>query len=313
MVGGNNPDMPAPVSGYAHPAYAAAVAETGRVRALPRSGGSVVVRDIGTSGLRDATGPYPIFSCVDWAHLPDDLSRLSDELVSVAMVTDPFGAWTEEHLRGAFPDRLLRFKEHFVVRLGADPLGHVHPHHRRNIRLGRREVEVDVVSDLEGFALEWKELYGGLVAHHEIRGPADFSAQSLAAQLFVPGMLALRARHGGETVGACLWYEHGQVAYYHLAAYAPAGYRLRASYALFASALELFAERELAWASLGAGAGVDAGGDPDDGLSRFKRGWSTGTRVAWFGGRILQPDVYDRLAGPSRGQWFPAYREGEIG
>jgi lipid II:glycine glycyltransferase (peptidoglycan interpeptide bridge formation enzyme) len=128
-------------------------------------------------------------------------------------------------------------------------------------------------------------------------------------------MVALRARRSRdeETVGACLWYEHGDVAYYHLAAYAPAGYELRASYALFAGALELFAARGLAWASLGAGAGVDAGGGPEDGLSRFKRGWSTGTRVAWFGGRILRPDVYDRLAGPSRGRWFPAYREGEIG
>jgi hypothetical protein len=297
--------------GYIHPAYAAAVADGRGVRWLPRSGGAVIVRAI-ADGYHDAVGPYPIFSCTDWSGLDQDLSELAEDLISVAIVADPFGGWTEDLLGACFPDVLARFKEHFVVRLGADSLDHVHAHHRRNIALGRRSVEVEVVDDLAGFAPEWENLYRQLVARHRIRGPAEFSERSLSAQLLVPGMVALRARHDGETVGACLWYEQGAVAYYHLAAYAPAGYELRASYALFAHALERFAERGLAWVSLGAGAGVDSGGGPDDGLSRFKRGWSTETRVAWFGGRVLQPDLYDRLAGPSRGRWFPAYREDEI-
>lgn len=303
--------MSDPPSGYAHPAYAAAVADSGSVRALPRAGGALITREIGTSGYRDAMGPYPLFACSDWSALPDELPTLSDELVSVAIVTDPFGGWTEDVLRRSFPEVLLAFKEHFVVRLGADPLGHVHPHHRRNIALARREVEVDAVGDLTAFAPEWQRLYRQLVARHHIRGAANFSDRSLAAQLAVPGMMALRARCRGETVGATLWYLDGEVVYYHLAAYSPEGYERRASFALFARALELFSGRGLAWASLGAGAGLAA--DPDDGLGRFKRGWSTGTRVAWFGGRVLRPDVYDRLAGPSPGRWFPAYREGETG
>jgi hypothetical protein len=299
--------------GYCHPAYAAAVADGRAVRTLPRSGGAVIVREIGEDGYRDAIGPYPIFACADWFRLDQDLTELAGELVSVAIVADPFGGWTEELLRACFPDVLIRFKDHYVVRLGGDPLDHIRAHHRRNIGLGRRNVEVEVLDDLAGFAPEWEALYGQLVARHRIRGPAEFSARSLGAQLLVPGMVALRGRHDGETVGACLWYEQGEVAYYHLAAYAPAGYELRASYALFARALELFAERGRVWASLGAGAGVEPGGGRDDGLSRFKRGWSTGTRVAWFGGRILRPDIYDRLAATSRGEWFPAYRVGEIG
>jgi hypothetical protein len=298
-------------SGYGHPAYAHAVAGNGIVRRLPRSAGSVIVRDIETSGRRDAMGPYPIFSCADWSSLDQDLLELSDDLIAVGMVTDPFGAWSEEVLRRCFPDVLHRYKEHFAVRLGENPLGHVHAHHRRNIALGRRNVQVAVVDDLAGFAKEWQWLYGQLVRRHRIRGPADFAPSSLTAQLLVPGMVALRARRNGETVGASLWYEQGEIAYYHLAAYAPAGYDLRASYALFAAAIERFAERGLAWASLGAAAG--AIGDPDDGLSRFKRGWSTETRTVWFGGRVLQPDIYDRLAGPSTRRWFPAYREGETG
>jgi hypothetical protein len=304
--------MRPPPSGYAHPEYAAAVADSGVVRGLGRSGGSLIVREIGVTGARDAIGPYPLFACADWAGLPGDLSELSDELVSVALVADPFGEWTEPLLRTCFPDRLLRFKEHFVVRLReADSMAHVHAHHRRNIAAARRQVEVDVVDDLRGFAPEWDALYRQLVARHRINGPADFSPRSLAAQLAVPGMVALRARHGDATVGATLWYEQGEVVYYHLGAYTPKGYELRASYALFAHAFELFATRGFAWISLGAGAGAVA--DPEDGLSRFKRGWATETRVAWFGGRVLRPDVYDRLSGGSSGRWFPAYREGELG
>jgi hypothetical protein len=300
-----------PPSGYRHPAYVAAVADGGVPRSLQRSGGSVLVREIGTTAQWDAIGPYPVFSCADWDGLAEDLSELAHDLVSVALVVDPFGAWTEGTLRSSFPDTLVRFKEHFVVRLTADPLRHIHPHHRRNVAKGREQLDVELVTDLAGFAGEWEMLYRHLVDRHQIQGRAAFSVRSLAAQLAVPGMVVLRARIQGTTVGATLWYEQDDVAYYHLAAYDPRGYDLRASFALFAHALELFANRGLVWASLGAGAG--ATGDPDDGLSRFKRGWSTETRPAWFGGRVLRRDIYNRLAGSSRSQWFPAYREGEFG
>jgi hypothetical protein len=311
---GNQPElskMGNPESGYGHPAYAAAVADGCEPRLLQRSGGHVLVREIGTSAQWDAIGPYPLFSCTDWDGLAEDLSELSTDLVSVALVVDPFGAWTEGTLRSCFPDTLVRFKEHFAVRLTADPLRHIHHHHRRNVAKGRDQLEVELVTDLAGFAGEWEMLYRHLVDRHQIRGRAAFSVRSLAAQLAVPGMVALRARIQGTTVGATLWYEQGNVAYYHLAAYDPRGYELRASFALFANALELFVNRGLVWASLGAGAGTN--GDPNDGLSRFKRGWSTDVRPAWFGGRVLRRDVYERLAGPARSQWFPAYRQGELG
>jgi PAS domain-containing protein len=302
--------MQDPASGYAHRAYAGALADLGPVRALPRSGGSVIVRDIGASGHRDAMGPYPIFSCADWDGLAEDLRGLADELVAVSLVVDPFGGWTTDTLRRCFPDVLRHFKDHYVVELGPDPLARAHPHLRRNIARARRELEVEVVADPIGFADEWEALYEQLIARHGIRGVAAFSRRSLTAQLAVPGLVALRAVADGVTVGASLWYEQGDVAYYHLAAYDRTGYERRASFALFASAFELFAQRGLRWISLGAGAG--AAGDPDDGLSRFKRGWSTATRPAWFGGRVLRREVYDRLAGAGNGEWFPAYRSGEF-
>lgn len=297
-------------AGYAHPAYAAALSDIGVPRALPRSGGALVTRTIDGTGHRDAMGPYPIFCCADWAGLEADLRDLDDDLVAVSLVADPFGDWTPDALRRCFPDALVRFKDHFVTELGADPLGHVHAHHKRNVARARREVEVEVLRDAPAFADEWDVLYRDLVARHDIRSVAAFSRQSLAAQLAVPGMVVLRASSGGATVGATLWYVQDDVAYYHLAAYTEAGYAHRASFALFAAAFELFAERGLSWASLGAGAG--AASDGEDGLSRFKRGWATGTRPAWFGGRVLQRETYDRLSATRDTNWFPAYRQGEF-
>lgn len=303
-MGGERP------AGYAHPAYAAAFSDIGIPRALPSSGGALVTRAIAGTRLRDAMGPYPIFCCQDWAGLEADLRDLEDDLVAVSLVADPFGRWSQDTLRRCFPDVLVRFKDHFVARLGTDPLAHVHTHHKRNIARARHEVDVEVLRDPTAFLDEWETLYGELISRHDIRGVAAFSRASLAAQLAVPGIVVLRASSEGATIGATLWYVQDDIAYYHLAAYTQAGYTLRASFALFAAAFELFAERGLAWVSLGAGAGASS--DGDDGLSRFKRGWATDTRPAWFGGRILQRERYDRLSGARSTGWFPAYREGEF-
>lgn len=67
--------------------------------------------------------------------------------------------------------------------------------------------------------------------------------------------------------------------------------------------------------NLGAGAGLS--GDGTDGLSRFKKGWSTDVRLAYFCGRILQPGLYSELCrqniAPETTKYFPAYRNGEFG
>ena len=139
-------------------------------------------------------------------------------------------------------------------------------------------------------------------------GISAFSHLSFAAQLQVPGIVAFRALTADEELaGAALWYVDGDVAYWHLAAYSEQGYRLDASYALLASALEHFAaDASLRWASLGAGAGVDAAGA---GLDRFKAGWATGTRTAHFCGRVLDREAYAALSPrPGDTSFFPAYR-----
>lgn len=156
-------------------------------------------------------------------------------------------------------------------------------------------------------------MYGSLINRHNIRGISAFSERAFEKQLRVPGAVMFRGVHDGRTVCMTLWYIAGDIVYYHLGASSDAGYQLRASYALFWSAIEYFSDHGFRRLSLGAGAGVR--GCDTDGLSQFKRGWSTGTRTAYLCGRIFDPTRYSGIlqakAVPAS-EFFPAYRAGEI-
>lgn len=303
----------AATNGYAHPAYAESLAEFGTPRLLPRCGGWVLERGIEGSAERDAAGCYPLFSCRDWSQLRPDLDELGREALSVAMVVDPFGAYDEAGLKDCFGDVVLPFKQHFVTDLGAPPESFVSAHHRRNARKALREVSVEECAAPSDFLEDWVALYRVLTERHGITGVAAFSRESFARQLSVPGVAAFRAVHDGVTAGMLLWYVQGDRAYYHLGAYSPRGYELRASFALFSRSIEEFARRGLRWLSLGGGAGAGAGGD--SGLGRFKEGWATGVRTAYFCGRIFDRAKYDeivRAKGVPPTRYFPAYRLGEF-
>jgi hypothetical protein len=301
------------MTGYAHPSYAAALCELGTPRDLPASGGSILERPIEGFTDVDGMGPYPLFACRDWSGLGEDLANLEGRLVALSMVTDPFGEYDEADLRRWFGDRVVRFKEHFVVDLAESRQRDVHSHHRRNVAKARQNVAVERCSDPSQFLDEWDALYANLVRRHDIRGVAVFSKSSFGRQLRVPGLVAFRAIDEEATIGMTLWYSTGDVAYYHLGAYSEDGYAAGASFALFADAIEHFAGAGLAWLDLGGGAGLDGG--HNDGLARFKRGWSTGTRTAYFCGRVFAPDRYAEISGArgaSGSRYFPAYREGEF-
>jgi hypothetical protein len=300
-------------TGYASPSYAWSLADMGQPRALSRSGGWLLERPIAGTPHRDAMGCYPLFACTDWSGLRADLDELASELVSVVVVTDPFGDVSPSVLRECFPDLMTGFKDHFVVDLHQPLTAVGTAHHRRNVRKAMGGVDVELASEPPELSAEWERLYRLLIARHRIRGAAAFSPVALARQLAVPGLVALRACSARETVGIMLWYVQGDVAYYHLAAYDEEGYRRRASFALLWWAIEAFAERGVRWLDLGAGAGAKA--DPADGLTRFKRGWATTTRIAYLCGRIFAPERYAALssaAGAQAATWFPAYRAGEL-
>jgi hypothetical protein len=300
------------MSGYLAQGYAASLAEFGTPRFLPKSRGWILEREIRGTPYRDGMGCYPLFACEDWSVLGEDLEDLGDRLVTLSLVADPFGAYDVALLEQNFDD-VRRFKEHFVVDLATPADRFVCDHHRRSVRRACRDVVVEECDEPIKYLDEWVELYAHLVARHGITGLRAFSRSAFEQQLRVPGLTLLRATSNGITVGATLWYVTGEVAYYHLGAYNDEGYRHRASFALFWHAIHSFAAKRLRWLNLGAGAGVDT--DGADGLTRFKRGWATGTRVAHFCGRIFDHERYREIVeardSPAT-TYFPAYRIGEF-
>lgn len=304
-------------TGYLHPGYAASLAGFGTPRLLPRSGAWILERRIPQGPYRDGMGCYPLLLCRTWTGLREDLDDLGDglggALVTLAVVTDPFGAFpSEAYLRACFRDVVRPYKAHFVVDLQHPPDRTVSPHHRRNVRSALARVRVERCSEPVRFLETWLNLYDVLVRRHRIRGISAFSPEAFDRQLRVPGLEMFRAVHGDQTVGILLWYVQEDRAYYHLGAYSPEGYALKASFALFWEAIRYFAAAGLRWLNLGAGAGVQPGGV--DGLARFKRGWATGTRTAYFCGRVFDPGAYARLSGEATAStgYFPAYRAGEF-
>ncbi|HYU99855.1 MAG TPA: GNAT family N-acetyltransferase [Pyrinomonadaceae bacterium] len=301
------------VTGYAHAGYAASLLEFGTPRLLPGCDGWILERAIEGSRDRDAMGCYPLFACQDWSQLPDDLENLSEDCVSLVLVTDPFGDYSEESLQRTFKDLVIPFKEHFIVDLARTSETFIHTNHRRNARKTLATISV-ATCDVSESIDEWISLYANLVARHDIRGIARFSNSAFAAQAKVPGAVMLRAIHEGRTVGMTWWFVREGVGYYHLGAYSDAGYDLGASFGIFSRAIELFRADGLRWLDLGAGAGL--ANDAQDGLSRFKRGWSTGTRTAYLCGRILNRRRYAeivRAKDVAATNYFPAYRTGEFG
>jgi hypothetical protein len=299
------------MNGYLHPDYAASLSEFGTPRNLPACQGWILERPIPGFSLRDAMGCYPLFACQNWGRLKDDLVQLAPDLVTLALITDPFGDYTMDDLEHAF-DRVVPFKEHFVVDLCQEPERFVSSHHRRNVQRAFRHLEVTTHTEPLELIDEWMKLYEVLTQRHRIHGFAAFSRESFIRQLQVPGIVAFCASREQQIVGMTLWYICGKVAYYHLGAYNPHGYKLLASFALFWHSFTYFKDRSY-WLSLGAAAGSTS--QEASGLTRFKKGWATDTRTVYFCSRIFDPKSYTeivRTKGVPKTDYFPAYRQGDF-
>jgi len=299
--------------GYLHPSYAQSLSELGEPIELPICKGWILKRQIPKVSHFDGMGPYPIFACENWSGLEKDLDLIGGQLVSLSLVTDPLGQYSQKDLLRYFKDIARPYKEHFIVDLRQQPQAFVTRHHQRNAHQALQKVNVDIFENPIQLVDEWCSLYDHLIERHNIKGITRFSRTSFAKQLSVPGMMAFRASVENKTVGMLLWAIQNNIGYYHLGAYSPEGYKLKASFALFWKIFDHFKNSGLDWLSLGAGAGIK--GDEEDGLTRFKRGWATGTRTAFFCGRIFDVKKYNEsiLAYKTiNTNYFPAYRAGEF-
>jgi hypothetical protein len=291
-------DAPA---GYAHPRYARSHAQFGVPRELPRCKGWIVERPIPGFSDRDAMGCYPLFACGDWSKLHDDVDELTDELVSLTLVVDPFGDYDEAYLRRCFPDMVLPFKEHYVIDLEKPRNRVVSKHHRYEARKALRQVTVQSHPNPPAFLDVWMSLHGRLIRKHDITG---------AEQLSTPGMVVMQASLGTEPVAAMLYYLQGEVAHAHLLGCTELGYAHGALYALLWHAIETFTG-SVHWLNImGVPGHRDSG---SEGIRQFKRGWTRELRTAWLCGRVLDRTRYAALVaatGTSASSYFPAYRDG---
>lgn len=299
-------------TGYLHHAYAESLTEFGRPVFLPASQGWILQRQIPGTPYHDAMGCYPLFTCRDWSRLETDLASIGTDLVSLALVADPFGDYEDTSLKRCF-STVFPFKEHFIVDLSLPVSRSISAHHRYYGRKAQRAVRVELCPDPTRFLDEWLVLYENLKVRHGIRGIAEFSTRAFEVQLRVPGAVMFRGVCDGNTVGMMIWYVCGRKGYWHLSAYSQVGYQLRASYALLSYAIEYFGAEGCRWLDLGANAGIS--GNPTDGLAQFKRGWATGTRPTYFCGHILDRDKYAEICRQRNGdptKYFPAYRSEEV-
>lgn len=298
--------------GYQCRSYSEALGMASRLLRLPGCGGHLLIRDIGTTGLQDACGAYPVFSCLEPDRLGDDIRALDDGLVSVTLVADPLLNWRSGSLERVFP--VVRpLGDHFVVDL---QVGSFLPssHHRRALRkAAAHSTEIRIDADPVTFATEWTGLYQVLIAHAGITGLRRFSEPIFSRMLAVPGTVMFTAWDRDTLLGADWYYDDGERVYAHLSAYSEAGYVRAVSYPMMDAALRHFAACGARVLDLGGVPVVEGGGR---GLAQFKVGWSTRRLPTLLCGRMLNGAEYVRLSAgesPTADDYFPIYRRGEFG
>ena len=299
------------VTGYLHPQYSESLSEWGTPRELPRCGGWILEREIMGVPYRDAMGCYPMFMCQNWAQLAPDLEDLGDDLVSLALVTHPFGKYDETDLHRCF-DVVIPFKEHYIVDLQRPINEYLPRHHRRYVKKALENVQIEICEEPMRYIDEWVNLYAALSQRHIVTGIRAFSRTAFLKQLSIPGLVMFRAVHGNTAVGAALTFVQEDTAYGHLLGISEAGQELGVSYAIYSAHIS-YLSGKVRWMDWGGTPGIMNNGS--DGLSQFKRGWSTETRTAYFCGRIFENDKYleiMRAKGLSGSDYFPAYRKGEF-
>ncbi len=298
--------------GYSHPLYALSLQEFGEPRELRHCGSWILERPIPGTPYKDAMGCYPLFACRDWTRLHEDLGHVGSDLVSLALVTDPFALATPAYLEQCF-DLVKPFKTHYMVDLSYPLDSFVSKVHRKNARRSLEIIDVEICLQPAQYLNDWIRLYDNLIGKHNIKGINAFSPKCFEAQLNIPGMVMFLGRRKREIVGATLVLIQDQVAHFHLSAYTAEGYNIRASYGTHWKALVYGYEKGIRYFNLGGAAGIKE--DPSNGLAEFKRGWSNERRTVYFCGRVFDRQTYDSICRQNQTtkvEYFPAYRTGEF-
>lgn len=298
------------LEGYLHPSYAESFNEVGTPILLPKSKGWLIKRPVPTSEYFDAMGCYPLFLCENWNSLHEDINNLEEELVSVALVTDPFAQISYEQLKEIFPV-CYHYKDHYLTDFSVPLEKTISKKTRKLSARALREVVVERCQEPSQYLDEWVDLYDVLKKRHNITGIRAFSRDSFTQLLGIPGLDLFIARMGDEIVGAEIIIRQGLFGYAHLVAVSELGYKHNASYALDWTILDYYADT-LRFLDQGSGAGLD---NEENGLVQYKKRWATAKLPVYFCGKILNQHTYQELCdlkNNSETDYFPPYRKGEF-
>jgi hypothetical protein len=301
------------ISGYLHPQYAKSFNEFGELRKLIRCGGWIIQRNIPATSYLDAMGCYPFFICHDWGRLHEDLNEMKSDLVSLVLVTDIFADVDKSYLEKHF-SIIKIFKKHQISNLEDNFENYISKHHRYYAKRSLRKLKVEFCFEPIHCLEDWIKLYDNLSIRHKISGIRRFSKESFKMLLDVPGIFIVIGKIEGDVVGAHIIVIVGNYAYSHLAAFSDKGYRNFASYGIYWMTLEYLSHRKIKLFDLGGVSGIED--NSEDGLSRFKKGWSSGSMTNFLCGCIFDHRKYMeilRMRKISAENYFPAYRKGEFG
>jgi hypothetical protein len=294
-------------AGALHPYASEAYARTFPFESvwLPGSRTHVLLRPISGTERVDAMGCYPLCVLSGTDGLDADFALLrSRGVVSLVLVTDCLSQPGPDALAAKF-DVCRPFKKHYTHDATA-PNADYSKHHRDRVRRALKSCEVREVPLAEHLD-EWMKCYGTLVAKKGISGIQDFDRSYFEKLAAVPGFFLVGAFVEGRMESGHIWLRHERLAYAHLAASTPVGYKLRCAFPIYDYAIR--ALREHCVIDFGGGAGLST--DGQDGLSQFKRGFANGERMNLLCGKVLNPEAYASLTagrGVGAATFFPAYR-----
>lgn len=294
---------------YASEAYASALAGSSEYARLNHLKTCTMLRPIPDTSFVDAVGPYPLTPLSCPPSNVDAFSELQNSgAVSVTFVTDalqPDTDWFSEYFDFARP-----YKLHYLVDRRIDTPS-FSSHHRYEVKQALTRCQIKTI-DLADYLDEWIDLYDVLVRRHELTGTHAFSRAYFEQLAQFPELITIGAFVEDTLVSCHLWLVSGQSAYSHLAASNEAGYDSGAAYAIYDHAVSTLNACDVI--DLGGGAGIS--NSSDDGLARFKRGFSNAENKNWICGMVLNRDLYEQLCAetdsdPDSKAFFPAYRSPE--
>lgn len=285
---------------YATELYANSLSHWGKPLYVPSWDTYVICRSL-PNDCFDVYGTYPLTILKPNVPLAQGLDFLKSKgAISLTLVLDDFHRPDLKSFQGDF-SLVNPYKNHFLYTPHAGQ--NFTPHHRYEIKKATAQLDVQVFS-LKDHLNEWLALYENLIAHRELKGVQAFDANHAVCLSDLSGVVAVGAWHHGNLVSAHIWVHHEKRVHSHLAASNARGYELGAAYAVNAFSLNYFQDSTLV--NLGGSAGVGE----QDGLYRFKKGFSNAHALSHICGAILDQDAYKKLSEKlPESSFFPRYRQ----